>query len=200
MFPTLFAMGVKNLGPHTKRGSSFMIMAIVGGALLPYVMGLVADHSSTAVAYLLPMGCFVIVAVYARSALKKKLIAVLHKKIIGAPHVKSRTATGAKQDPLAHPALFVALMFAMAIIDRSNIGFAKHAFQADTGLSNAAFALGAGIFFIGYAVFEVPSNLMLHKIGARIWLSRIMVTWGLVSASILLPTTNQLLHPALSAR
>ena len=59
---------------------------------------------------------------------------------------------------------FVALMFAMAIIDRSNIGFAKHAFQADTGLSNAAFALGAGIFFIGYAVFEVPSNLMLHKV------------------------------------
>ena len=80
---------------------------------------------------------------------------------------------------------FVALMFAMAIIDRSNIGFAKHAFQADTGLSNAAFALGAGIFFIGYAVFEVPSNLMLHKIGARVWLSRIMVTWGLVSAAMM---------------
>ncbi|MBP3364159.1 MAG: MFS transporter [Pseudomonas sp.] len=81
---------------------------------------------------------------------------------------------------------FVALMFAMAIIDRSNIGFAKHALQADTGLSNAAFALGAGIFFVGYAVFEVPSNLMLHKIGARIWLSRIMVTWGLVSAAMML--------------
>ena len=80
---------------------------------------------------------------------------------------------------------FVALMFAMAIIDRSNIGFAKHALQADTDLSNAAFALGAGIFFIGYAVFEVPSNLMLHKIGARIWLSRIMVTWGLVSAAMM---------------
>ena len=80
---------------------------------------------------------------------------------------------------------FVALMFAMAIIDRSNIGFAKHALQADTGLSNAAFALGAGIFFIGYAGFEVPSNLMLHKIGARIWLSRIMVTWGLVSAAMM---------------
>lgn len=80
---------------------------------------------------------------------------------------------------------FGALMFAMAIIDRSNIGFAKHAFQADTGLSNAAFALGAGIFFIGYAVFEVPSNLMLHKIGARVWLSRIMVTWGLVSAAMM---------------
>lgn len=79
----------------------------------------------------------------------------------------------------------VSLMFAMAIIDRSNIGFAKHALQADTGLSNAAFALGAGIFFIGYAVFEVPSNLMLHKVGARMWLSRIMITWGLVSAAMM---------------
>ncbi|NWB09330.1 sugar MFS transporter [Pseudomonas sp. D5002] len=70
MFPTLFAMGVKNLGPHTKRGSSFMIMAIVGGALMPYLMGKVADNSIVALAYLLPMGCFVIVAVYARSRLR----------------------------------------------------------------------------------------------------------------------------------
>ncbi|AUO24280.1 sugar MFS transporter [Pseudomonas sp. D8002] len=70
MFPTLFAMGVKNLGPHTKRGSSFMIMAIVGGALMPYLMGKVADNSTVALAYLLPMGCFVIVAVYARSRLR----------------------------------------------------------------------------------------------------------------------------------
>lgn len=80
---------------------------------------------------------------------------------------------------------FVALMFAMAIIDRSNIGFAKQAFQVDTGLSNAAFALGAGIFFIGYAIFEVPSNLIMHKVGARLWLSRIMVTWGIVSAAMM---------------
>lgn len=70
MFPTLFAMGVKNLGPHTKRGSSFMIMAIVGGALMPYLMGKVADNSTVALAYLLPMGCFAIVAVYARSRLR----------------------------------------------------------------------------------------------------------------------------------
>lgn len=67
MFPTIFAMGVKDLGAHTKRGSSFLIMAIVGGALMPYFMGLVADHASTALAYLLPMGCFVIVALYGRS-------------------------------------------------------------------------------------------------------------------------------------
>uniref|UniRef100_A0A7C1XBP8 Sugar MFS transporter n=1 Tax=Pseudomonas graminis TaxID=158627 RepID=A0A7C1XBP8_9PSED len=70
MFPTIFAMGVKNLGPHTKRGSSFLIMAIVGGALMPYLMGLVADHFSTALAYLLPLGCFVVVAFYGRAGLR----------------------------------------------------------------------------------------------------------------------------------
>ncbi|UZJ62316.1 sugar MFS transporter [Pseudomonas sp. KU26590] len=70
MFPTIFAMGVKNLGPHTKRGSSFLIMAIVGGALMPYFMGLVADHFSTALAYLLPLGCFVVVAFYGRDGLR----------------------------------------------------------------------------------------------------------------------------------
>jgi len=80
---------------------------------------------------------------------------------------------------------FLALMFALAMIDRSNVGFAKAALQADIGLSNAAFALGAGIFFIGYAIFEVPSNLMLHRVGARLWLSRIMITWGLVSAAMM---------------
>lgn len=80
---------------------------------------------------------------------------------------------------------FLALMFALAMIDRSNVGFAKAALQADIGLSNAAFALGAGIFFIGYAIFEVPSNLMLHRVGARVWLSRIMITWGLVSAAMM---------------
>lgn len=71
MFPTLFALVVKNLGVKTRRASSFMTMAIAGGALLPYLMGLVADRFYTAVAYLLPMGCFAIVAAYARGALKK---------------------------------------------------------------------------------------------------------------------------------
>jgi FHS family L-fucose permease-like MFS transporter len=74
MFPTIFAMGVKNLGPHTKRGSSFLIMAIVGGALMPYFMGLVADHFSTALAYLLPLGCFVVVAFYGKSGLRSQVL------------------------------------------------------------------------------------------------------------------------------
>jgi sugar phosphate permease len=79
---------------------------------------------------------------------------------------------------------FLVLMYILAFVDRANISFAKNAFQADTGVSNAAFAFGAGIFFIGYAVLEVPSNMMLYRFGARIWMSRIMVTWGLVAATL----------------
>lgn len=77
---------------------------------------------------------------------------------------------------------FLILMYLLSYLDRANIGFAKQAYQASTGVSDTAFAFGAGIFFIAYALFEVPSNLMLHKVGARKWLSRIMVTWGLISA------------------
>jgi MFS transporter, FHS family, L-fucose permease len=67
MFPTIFAMGVKNLGSKTKIGSSFMIMAIVGGAIMPYFMGKVADHFQTHVAYILPLVCFVVVIIFALS-------------------------------------------------------------------------------------------------------------------------------------
>jgi MFS family permease len=80
---------------------------------------------------------------------------------------------------------FLLLMYVLSFLDRANIGFAKKAFQVDTGLSDAAYALGAGIFFISYALFEVPSNLAMHKVGARIWMCRIMVTWGLISAAVM---------------
>ncbi|PUA18880.1 MFS transporter [Glaciimonas sp. PCH181] len=89
---------------------------------------------------------------------------------------------------------FLALMLILAFLDRANIGFAKIAYQADTGISEAAYALGAGIFFIGYALFEVPSNLIMHRVGARMWLSRIMVSWGLVSASMLFAHTENTLY------
>lgn len=79
----------------------------------------------------------------------------------------------------------IVLMFALSMLDRSNVGFVKHYLEVDAGISASAYALGAGIFFIGYALFEVPSNLLLHKVGARIWLSRIMVTWGLVSVAMI---------------
>ena len=77
---------------------------------------------------------------------------------------------------------FLLLMYILAFLDRANLGFAKIAFQADTGLSDAIFAFGAGIFFLGYSTFEIPSNLILHRVGAKRWMCRIMVSWGIVSA------------------
>lgn len=85
---------------------------------------------------------------------------------------------------------FLLLMYVLAFLDRANIGFAKQAFQLDTGVSNSAYAFGAGIFFIGYALFEVPSNLIMHKVGARAWMCRIMVTWGMVSAALMFVTSE----------
>lgn len=82
------------------------------------------------------------------------------------------------------------LMYVLAFLDRANLGFAKAAFQADTGLSDAAYALGAGIFFLGYAAFEIPSNLIMRRVGAKIWLARIMVSWGLVSTLMIFATTE----------
>ncbi len=77
------------------------------------------------------------------------------------------------------------LMYILSYMDRANIGFAKQAFQLSTGVSEAAFAFGAGIFFIGYALFEFPSNLALHAFGARRWMARIMITWGVVASMML---------------
>lgn len=84
---------------------------------------------------------------------------------------------------------FLLLMYMLAFLDRANIGFAQKALQHDTGLSNAAFAFGAGVFFVGYALFEVPSNLLLHRIGARLCISRIMISWGLISAAMIFVNT-----------
>ncbi|MHC8327845.1 MFS transporter [Pseudomonas sp. LB1P83] len=77
--------------------------------------------------------------------------------------------------------LFV-IMFIVNYIDRVNIGFVRAHMEQDLGIGAAAYGLGAGLFFIGYALFEVPSNMLLQKVGARIWLTRIMLTWGLVAA------------------
>lgn len=78
---------------------------------------------------------------------------------------------------------FVCLLYVLNILDRANVGFARLAMQDDLGLSKAAFDLGYGMFYIGYILFEVPSNLLMKRIGARIWIARIMMTWGLVSAA-----------------
>jgi MFS family permease len=78
---------------------------------------------------------------------------------------------------------FLMVCYVVAYLDRVNVGFAKLAMGADLQLSEAVYGLGAGIFFIGYFLFEVPSNVLLHKLGARTWIARIMITWALVSAS-----------------
>ena len=79
--------------------------------------------------------------------------------------------------------------YLVSYLDRVNVGFAKLQMAGDLGLSDAAYGLGAGIFFFGYFIFEVPSNLILHRIGARVWIARIMVTWGAVSALTMFVTT-----------
>jgi MFS transporter, ACS family, tartrate transporter len=81
---------------------------------------------------------------------------------------------------------FLGLLYFTAYLDRVNVGFAALTMNADVGLSASAYGLGAGIFFIGYFLFEVPSNLILEKVGARRWIARIMVTWGLLSAAMAL--------------
>ena len=81
---------------------------------------------------------------------------------------------------------FLAVCYLFAYLDRINIGFAKLQMQHDLALSDAAYGLGAGIFFLGYVLFEVPSNLLLARIGARKTLSRILILWGLTSAAMLL--------------
>lgn len=77
--------------------------------------------------------------------------------------------------------LFI-VMFIVNYLDRVNIGFIQQHLRTDLGLDSAAYGLGAGLFFVGYAIFEVPSNLLLQKFGARLWLTRITVTWGVVAS------------------
>jgi ACS family tartrate transporter-like MFS transporter len=76
---------------------------------------------------------------------------------------------------------FAFICYVVAYIDRVNIGFAARELQQDLGLSATQYGLGAGLFFLGYCVFEIPSNLILERVGARLWIARIMIVWGLVS-------------------
>jgi len=106
--------------------------------------------------------------------------------------VSDTTVTPAsKSDPALDSAIkkaakhlmpMLVILYFVAFLDRTNVGFAEEALQIDRGISAGAFALGAGIFFIGYAIFEIPSNLLLKRFGARFWLARIAISWGIVAA------------------
>ena len=93
-------------------------------------------------------------------------------------------ATYAKVARRILPLLFAG--YFLAILDRVNVGFAKLQMASELGLSDAVYGFGAGVFFIGYFLFEVPSNLILARVGARRWIARIMLTWGAVSAAFTL--------------
>lgn len=77
---------------------------------------------------------------------------------------------------------FLVILFVMAFLDRTNIGFAALHMNDAIGITQTIFGLGAGIFFLGYFIAEVPSNLLLHRFGARVWIARIMITWGIIAA------------------
>ncbi len=84
---------------------------------------------------------------------------------------------------------YLLLLYVIAWFDRVNVGFAALQMNEDLGFGPRVFGFGAGIFFIGYALFEVPSNLILAKVGARFWIGRIMVTWGIISVAMMFVTS-----------
>lgn len=89
---------------------------------------------------------------------------------------------------------FLLLCYVVAYLDRVNVGFAKLQMLNDLKFSETVYGLGAGVFFIGYFLFEVPSNVILHKVGARVWIARIMITWGLISAAMMFVTTPTMFY------
>ncbi|WP_024558986.1 MFS transporter [Franconibacter pulveris 1160] len=99
-------------------------------------------------------------------------------------------ATGSAQARITHKKIYRHLLpllivaYIISFIDRTNIGMAKASMSVDLGLSATAFGLGAGLFFLTYSVLEIPSNLFLAKIGARRWIARIMITWGVISCAM----------------
>lgn len=84
---------------------------------------------------------------------------------------------------------FMFLLYVVSYLDRINVGFAALQMNADLGLTPAVYGFGAGIFFLGYCLLEVPSNLILERVGARIWIARIMIMWGLISACMMFVRT-----------
>lgn len=86
------------------------------------------------------------------------------------------------------------ICYVVAYLDRVNVGFAKLQMATDLQLSDAVYGFGAGIFFFGYFIFEISSNLILHRVGARAWIARIMISWGIISALTMFITTPTMFY------
>ncbi|MCY3023862.1 MAG: MFS transporter [Planctomycetota bacterium] len=80
---------------------------------------------------------------------------------------------------------FIVVLYIMNYLDRVNVAFAKLTMNADLGFSEEAYGFGAGVFFVSYFLFEVPSNLIMQRVGARLWMARIMISWGLISSAMI---------------
>jgi MFS family permease len=93
--------------------------------------------------------------------------------------------TVASRKAALHLLPILCLVYFMAFVDRTNVGLAKTSLEADVGISAAAYGVGAGIFFLSYALLEVPSNLIMHRVGPRRWITRIAVTWGALCACMM---------------
>jgi len=113
---------------------------------------------------------------------------------IAVPEIVATPGVAAQDAPIAARAYrkvfwrlmpFLMLCYAASYMDRVNIGFAKLQMQQELGFSDTVFGLGSGIFFLGYFLFEVPSNILMHKVGARVWIARIMISWGLLSGAFI---------------
>src|SRR5438876_4310208 len=83
---------------------------------------------------------------------------------------------------------FMFLLYIVSYLDRINVGFAALQLNRALNFDPAVFGLGSGIFFIGYFLFEVPSNLIMERVGARLWMARILVTWGIISSAMMFVT------------
>lgn len=116
----------------------------------------------------------------------------MDRRETGDAHIAFEEATYRKVAWRLVPLLLVC--YVVAYLDRVNVGFAKLQMMEKLSFSDTVYGLGAGIFFIGYFLFEVPSNMVLHRVGARLWIGRIMITWGLLSSAMMFVTTPTMFY------
>jgi MFS family permease len=146
-------------------------------------MALRAKGSQAEVLFILPRRLAI-----ARRATQEKTGRTISGDIMTAATIDPRlgdTHWRATRKAMARLLPLMCAIYFMSFIDRTNVALAKSALAADLGISAAAYGLGAGIFFIGYALLEVPSNLAAHRVGPRAWIARIAVTWGALSTAMM---------------